>query len=104
LDLGEAVRRRGIDPGDELEVEHQKPALRMLLQQGLDMLVELVGGAEEQVARQVQALYLAAMRFQYGWVVARTVQRAAIFRAVKAVFDGIDARCAKRTRRRGRPP
>jgi hypothetical protein len=43
LDLGETVRRRGIDTGHELEVEHQKPALRMLLQQRLDVLVEPVG-------------------------------------------------------------
>src|ERR1700692_2974438 len=64
LDLGEAVCRRGIDAGDELEVEDQKPALRAVLQQRLDVLVEPVGRAEEQVALQVQALDLSAMGFQ----------------------------------------
>ena len=29
LDLGETVGRRGIDAGDQLEVEHQKAAFRM---------------------------------------------------------------------------
>ena len=53
LDLGETVCRRGIDSGDELEVEYQKPALRAVLQQRLDVLVEPVGRAEEQVALQV---------------------------------------------------
>ena len=96
LDLGETVGRRGIDAGDELEVEHQKPALRMVLQQRLDVLVEPVGRAEEQIALQVQALDLAAMRRQHRLIVARAVQRAAIFRAVEAVFDGIDPRRAQR--------
>ena len=64
LDLGEAVGRRGIDAGDELEVEHQEAAFRMSRQQRLDVLVEPVGRAEEQIALQVEALDLAAMRRQ----------------------------------------
>ena len=96
LDLGEAVGRRGIDAGDQLEVEHQEPAFRMTLQQRLDVLVEPVGRAEEQIALQVQALDLAAMRRQHRLIVARAIQRAAIFRAVETVFDGIDPRRAQR--------
>ena len=62
LDLRKTVGRRGIDAGDELEVEHQKAAFRMPRQQRLDVLVEPVGRAEEQIALQVQPLDLAAMR------------------------------------------
>src|SRR6202034_4101840 len=54
------------------------------------------GGTEEQVTLQVEALDLAAMRGQYREVVARAIQRAAIFRAVEAVFDGIYSRRAQR--------
>ncbi len=70
LDLGETVGRRGIDAGDQLEVEHQKAAFRMARQQRLDVLVKPVGRAEEQIALQVQALDLAAMRRQHRLVVA----------------------------------
>ena len=96
LDLGETVGRRRIDSGDEFEVEHQKPALRAALQQRLDVLVEPVGRAEEQVTLQVQALDFAAMRRQHRQIAARAIQRAAIFRAIEAVLDGIDSRCAQR--------
>ena len=64
LDLGETVGGGGIDAGDELEVEQQEAAFRMTRQQRLDVLVEPVGRAEEQIALQVQALDLAAMRRQ----------------------------------------
>ena len=90
LDLGEAVGGRGIDAGDELEVEQQIAAFRALLQQLLDVLVEPVGGAEEQIALQVQALDVAAMGQQHVLVVARAVERGAIFRAVETVFDRLD--------------
>ena len=60
------------------------------------MLVEPVGRAEEQVALQAQALDLAAMRRQQRQIVARAIQRAAIFRAVEAELDGIDPRRAER--------
>ena len=96
LDLGEAVRRRRIDAGDELEVEQQITALRLLQQQRLDVLIEPVGRAEEQIALQVQALDLAAMGQQHFLVVARAVQRAAILRSVKAEFDRRDPRRAER--------
>ena len=94
LDLGETIRRRGIDAGDQLEVEHQKAAFRVTRQQHLDMLVKPVGRAEEQIALQVQALDLAAMRRQHRLVVTRAIERTAIFRAVETVFDGVDARRA----------
>ena len=96
LDLRETVGGGRIDAGDELEVEHQKAAFRMPRQQRLDVLVEPVGRAEEQIALQVQALDLAAMRGQHRLIVARAVQRTAIFRAVETELDGIDARGAER--------
>ena len=96
LDLGETVGRRGIDAGDQLEVEHQEAAFRMPRQQRLDVLVKPVGRAEEQVALQVEALDLAAMRREHRLVVARAIERTAIFRAVETVLDGIDPRGAQR--------
>src|ERR1700686_877413 len=96
LDLVETVGGGGIDAGDELKVEHQEAALGVARDQRLDVLVEPVGRAEEQIALQVEALDLAAMRRQHRLVVARAVQRTAIFRAVETVFDGIDARGAQR--------
>ena len=95
LDLDETIRRGGIDAGDQLEVEHQVAAFRMLRQQHLDMLVKPVGRAEEQIALQVQALDLAAMRRKHRLIVARAIERTAIFRAIETVFDGVDARRAK---------
>jgi hypothetical protein len=68
-------------------------------QQRLDVLIEPVGRTEEQIALQVQPLDLAAMRGKHGLIVARAVQRTAIFRTVKTVFDGVDARGTQRKRR-----
>jgi hypothetical protein len=68
----------------------------MVRQQRLDVLVKPVGRAEEQIALQVQALDFPAMRCQHRLIVARAVQRTAVFRTVKAVFDGVDARGAQR--------
>src|SRR6202140_5035430 len=96
LDLVETVGGGGIDAGDELEVEHQEAALGVARDQRLDVLVEPVGRAEEQIALQVEALDLAPMRRQHRLVVARAVQQTAIFRAVETVFDGIYARGAQR--------
>ena len=62
----------------------------------LDVLVKPVGRTEEQVALQVEALDLAAVRGKHRLIVARAVERTAIFRAVKTVLDGIDARGAQR--------
>ena len=56
-------------------------------QQRLDVLIEPVGGTEEQIALQVEALDLAAMRGKHRLVVARAVERTAILRAVEAEFD-----------------
>ena len=56
LDLRKAVGGRQIDAGDQLEVEHQEAAFRMPRQQRLDVLVQPVGGTEEQIALQVQTL------------------------------------------------
>ena len=87
LDLGEAVGGRGVDAGDELEVEQQITALRALLEQLFDVLVEPVGGAEEQIALEIEAPDLAAMRQQHVLVVARAVERGAVLRAVETVLD-----------------
>src|SRR3984885_7801275 len=95
LDLGETIGRRRIDSGHQLEVEYQEAAFGMTLEKRLDVLVEPVGRAEKQIALQVEALDLAAMRRQYRLIFARAIERAAIFRAVKAVFDRIDARGAQ---------
>src|SRR6202000_590182 len=96
LDLGETIGCGRIDAGDELEIENQETAVRISLQQRLDVLVKPVGGAKEQVALQIQATDGLAMRRQQYLVVARAVERAAIFRTVETVFDGIDARRAQR--------
>jgi hypothetical protein len=90
------VRGGRIDAGDELEVEQQVAAFAMAREQRLDVLVETVGRAEEQIALQVEALDLAAMRRQHRLVVTRAVQRAAVFGTVEAELDGIDARRAQR--------
>lgn len=99
LDLGKAVGSRRIHAGDELEIEQQIAAFRALLQQLLDMLVEPVGGAEEQVALKIETLNLAAMGQQHLLVVARAIQRRAKLGAVKAVLDRLDPRRAERKRR-----
>ena len=89
LDLRKTVGGRGIDAGDELEVEQQIAALRAFLEQPLDVLVEPVGGAEEQIALEIEALDLAAMCQQHVLVVARAVERRAIFGAIETVLDRI---------------
>ncbi len=85
-----------IDAGDKLEVEHQEAAFRMTREQRLDVLVKPVGRTEEQIALQVQAPDLAAMCGKHRLVVARAVQRTAIFGPVEAEFDRINARGAER--------
>src|SRR5260370_35841755 len=85
-----------MDAGDELEVEDEIAAFGTTLQQRLDVLIEPVGRTEEQIALQVQALDLAAMGQQNLLVAARAIQRAAVFRTVKAVFDRFDPRRAQR--------
>ena len=62
----------------------------------VQVLVETVVRAEEQIALQVEALDLAAVRRQHRLVVTRAVQRAAVFGTVEAELDGIDARRAQR--------
>src|SRR5581483_8437877 len=96
LDLGKTVGCGGIDPGNELEVEHQKATFGMPLQKRLDVLIKAVGRAEEQIALQVEAEDAAAMRGEHRLGLPRTVERASIFGAVKTVLDGIDARSAER--------
>jgi hypothetical protein len=64
LDLGEAVGGRRIDARHQLEVEDEIAALGMTAQQRLDVQIEPVGRAEEQIALQVKALDFAAMRRQ----------------------------------------
>ena len=61
LDLRETMGGRRIDPGDEPEIENQKPAVRLPHQQCLDVLIEPIGRAEEQIALQGHALDLAAV-------------------------------------------
>ena len=61
LDLRKAVHRRGVEAGDQPEIEQQKSAIGVLGEQRLDMPVESMRGAEEQMALQAHALQLAAM-------------------------------------------
>src|SRR6266536_6403000 len=68
----------------------------MTCEQRLDVLVKPVGRAEEQIALQVEALDLAAVVGEDREVVARAVQRAAIYRAVETVFDRLDPGGAER--------
>src|ERR1700691_5125460 len=65
LDLGKTLRRRGIDPGDAAKIENQKPAIRLLSQQGFNVLINAIDRAEEQITLQCRALNLPAMIAQY---------------------------------------
>src|SRR5579883_437268 len=96
LDLGKTVGGGGIDPGHQLEVEHQKAAFGMPLQKRLDVLIKAVGRAEEQIALEVEAEDAAAVGGEHRLGLSRTVERASILGAVKTVLDGIDARGAER--------
>src|SRR5262245_50919203 len=62
LDLRKAVRGRRVDPGDQPEIENQKTAIMAGCEQSLDMLVQTVGGTEEQIALQAHALKFPAIR------------------------------------------
>ena len=88
-DLPEAVGRRGVDPGHAAEIEDQKPAFRPFGKQRLDVLVEPVGGAEEQIALQRHALDFAAVRGEERQFVGTAVERRAQFRTVEAELDRV---------------
>ena len=61
LDLGEAVHRRGIDAGDQAEVEQQEAGFWTPGEKSFHLLVQAVGRAEEDIALQAHALDLAAV-------------------------------------------
>ena len=87
-----------IEAGDALEIEDQKVALPLLRQQRLDVLIEPVGGAEEQVALQRHALDFAPVRRQQSKLVRPAIEGRAVFRAVEAELDGVhaaDAQCKR---------
>jgi hypothetical protein len=99
LDLGEAVHGGGVDPGDQSEIEQQEVAVRVGCEQGLDLLIEPVGRAEEQIALQAHTLDLVAVAREDGELVRSAIQRRAILGAVEAELDGIHAARAYRKRR-----
>jgi hypothetical protein len=68
----------------------------MICQECLDALVQPVGRAEEQIALQVEALDLGAMRGKQCLILARTVERGAEFSSVEPEFDRLDVRGAQR--------
>ena len=89
LDLGEAVHRRGIDAGDEAEVEQQEAGLGALGEESLHLLVEPVGRAEEDIALQAHALDLVAVGGEDGELFRSSIERGAIFGPVEAELDGV---------------
>src|SRR5262245_15821156 len=88
-DLLEAVRRRRVDTGHQVEIEYQEAALGPASQQPLHLLIELAGRAKEQVALQGNALQLTAMRCQKREFGRASIEKATIFRAVEAELDGV---------------
>ena len=89
LDLGEAVHGGGIDAGDELKIEQQEAAVGAVPEQGLDLLIEPVGRAEEQIALQAHALDLVAVRREDFQLLRCAIERGAVLGAVEAELDGI---------------
>ena len=97
LDLGETIGCRGVDSGHQLEVEDQETALRMPRQKRLDVLVQTIGGAEEQssFAGSGPGCCRHAPR-EHRQLLTGAIERTAVFRTVETEFDR--NRCAKRSR------
>src|ERR1700691_180467 len=47
LDLREAMGRRGVDAGDNAEIEHQEAAIGIVREQALDVLIKAICSPEE---------------------------------------------------------
>ena len=98
LDLREAVRGRRVDPGHQPKIEQQETTIRLPRQQRLDVLIQPVGRAEEQIALQAHALQFLAVLCQDRELLRPAIERRVVFGAVEAEFDGVDPACAERER------
>ena len=61
LDLSKAMHGGGIDACHQTIVEDEEAGIRPLRKQLLDLLIEAIGRAEEEIALQAHALDLAAV-------------------------------------------
>src|SRR5579862_250697 len=98
LDLREAVGSRGINAGDDAKVENQEAAVVVAREQRLDVLIEPVGGTEEKIALQVNALKLVAVRRKQCKIARTAIERRAVFQSAEAELDGVHPACAQRER------
>src|SRR5208282_5243774 len=91
LDLREALRRRGIDAGDAAEIENQEARTRLLREQRLDVLVEPIGRAEEQITVQRHALNLPAVLSQQSLLLPSAIERRAVLCTIETELDRVHA-------------
>ena len=83
------MHRGGFDAGHKAKVEHKEAALGLAREQSFHLLIEAVGGTEQQIALQAHALDLPPVLGENGKLIGATIERRAIFGAVEAELDRV---------------